>query len=396
MPDLALVIGNKAYSSWSLRPWLLLRESKIPFQEILVPLYLPDSPRRIREHSPSGRVPVLIDGATRIWDSLAICEYLAERFPEARGWPEAPGARAVARSVCAEMHSGFAAVRTELPMNLRGRRAGVTPSPAARSEIDRILEIWRECRRQFGAGGPFLFGRFGIADAMYAPVVTRFATYGVELAGAERDYSDAVHCTPLSPGVDEGRAGGAPRDHGLRARHAGRLAAARSSETGEGMPNIRWLLALITAVHRALYRATGGRIGARAGSAHMLLLTTLGRRSGQRRVTPLLYVEDGGRFVVVASNAGDDRHPAWLLNLRKQPAVEIQIGARHIRFRPARRATPRASGSGRSSCLPTRTSATTAPERSDASPSSCSSPLRPSQRKCDPRHQNGARQRRSA
>ena len=207
MPDLELVIGNKAYSSWSLRPWLLLRESGISFKEIMVPLYLPDSPRRIREHSPSGRVPALIDGSTRIWDSLAICEYVAERFPEARGWPEAPATRAVARSVCAEMHSGFAAVRTELPMNVRGRRAGVTPSPAARSEIDRILEIWHECRRQFGAGGPFLFGRFGIADAMYAPVVTRFATYGVGLAGAERDYSDAVHALPsLQEWTKAGRA----------------------------------------------------------------------------------------------------------------------------------------------------------------------------------------------
>jgi len=196
MADLRLVIGNKAYSSWSLRPWLLLRESGIPFQEILIPLYQPDSPRRIREHSPSGRVPALIDGATTIWDSLAICEYLAERFPDAHGWPEAPMTRAVARSVCAEMHSGFAAVRTELPMNLRGRRAGVTPSPAARNEIDRIFEIWSDCRRRFGAGGQFLFGRFGIADAMYAPVVTRFATYGVALTGAARDYSEAVQALP--------------------------------------------------------------------------------------------------------------------------------------------------------------------------------------------------------
>jgi len=207
MPDLSLVIGNKAYSSWSLRPWLLLRESGIPFQEILIPLYQPDSPRLIRERSPSGRVPALIDGATTIWDSLAICEYLAERFPEARGWPEAPMARAIARSVCAEMHSGFAAVRTELPMNLRGRRAGVTPSATARNEIDRIFEIWSDCRRQFGAGGKFLFGRFGIADAMYAPVVTRFATYGVALTGAVRDYSEAVQALPsLKDWTQAGRA----------------------------------------------------------------------------------------------------------------------------------------------------------------------------------------------
>ena len=143
------------------------------------------------------------------------------------------------------------------------------------------------------------------------------------------------------------------------------------------MPNIRWLLALITVVHRALYRLTGGRIGAHAGRANMLLLATLGRRSGQRRVTPLLYVEDGERFVVVASNAGDDRNPAWLLNLRKHPAAEIQVGTpAHPRSRPARRATPRASGCGRSSCLLTRTSTTTEPTRSDTSRWSCSSPPR--------------------
>jgi len=196
MAKLELVIGNKAYSSWSLRPWLLLRESGIAFDEIMIPLYQPDSPRMIRERSPSSRVPALIDGDLTVWDSLAICEYVAERFPKAKGWPEDLEARAIARSVCAEMHSGFAAVRTELPMNLRGRRTGVTPSDTARSEIDRIFEIWSDCRRQYGAGGKFLFGRFGIADAMYAPVVTRFATYGIELTGAARDYSEAILALP--------------------------------------------------------------------------------------------------------------------------------------------------------------------------------------------------------
>ena len=196
MAKLQLVIGNKAYSSWSLRPWLLLRESGIAFDEIMIPLYQPDSPRKIRERSPSGRVPALIDGDTTIWDSLAICEYVAEKFPKAKGWPEDATARAIARSVCAEMHSGFAAVRSELPMNLRGRRTGVTPSDTARAEIDRIFEIWSDCRRQFGAGGPFLFGRFGIPDAMYAPVVTRFATYGVALSGAVRDYAEAIQALP--------------------------------------------------------------------------------------------------------------------------------------------------------------------------------------------------------
>jgi len=194
--DLTLVIGNKAYSSWSLRPWLLLREAGIAFKEIRIPLYTPESSKRIREHSPSGRVPALIDGDTKLWDSLAICEYVNERFPQTRGWPEAPAARAVARSVAAEMHSGFVEVRMELPMNVRGRRSGVTPSSAARTGIDRIVEIWRDCRERFGAGGSFLFGRFGIADAMYAPVVTRFATYGIELTGAAREYAAAVQALP--------------------------------------------------------------------------------------------------------------------------------------------------------------------------------------------------------
>ena len=141
-------------------------------------------------------MPLLIDGALKIWDSLAICEYVNERYPQTRGWPEAAPARAVARSVSAEMHSGFADVRSELPMNVRGRRSGVTPSPAARAGIDRIVEIWSDCRQRFGAGGSFLFGRFGIADAMYAPVVTRFATYGIELSGVARDYSAAVQALP--------------------------------------------------------------------------------------------------------------------------------------------------------------------------------------------------------
>jgi len=207
MADLELVIGNKAYSSWSLRPWLLLREAGIAFEEIRIPLYTPESPRRIRELSPSGRVPLLIDGDIKVWDSLAICEWVNERFPQTRGWPEAPAARAMARSVSAEMHSGFADVRTELPMNVRGRRTGVTPSPAARAAIERILEIWRECRERFGAGGSFLFGRFGIADAMFAPVVTRFATYGIELTGAARDYSAAVQALPsLRAWIEDARA----------------------------------------------------------------------------------------------------------------------------------------------------------------------------------------------
>jgi glutathione S-transferase len=195
MSDPTLVIGNKSYSSWSLRPWLLLRQVGIPFTEIRIPLYTPESRRRIAEFSPSGHVPVLLDGALAVWDSLAICEYVAERFPESRGWPGAAPARAVARSVSAEMHSGFRSLRNELHMNVRARRSGVLPSSSARAEIDRVCEICATRRARFGRAARS-FGRFGIADAMFAPVVTRFATYGVDLTGAERDYAEAVRALP--------------------------------------------------------------------------------------------------------------------------------------------------------------------------------------------------------
>jgi glutathione S-transferase len=196
MPDPTLVIGNKNYSSWSLRPWLLLRNAGIPFTEIRIPLYTPESSQQISRYSPSGHVPVLLDDATHVWESLAICEYVAERFPEAHGWPESPAVRAVARAVATEMHGGFVSLRAELPMYCRGRRSGVSPSPAARAQIDRVLTLWRDCREQHGRGGDFLFGRFGIADAMYAPVVIRFHAYDVELSGAVRDYADAVKALP--------------------------------------------------------------------------------------------------------------------------------------------------------------------------------------------------------
>jgi glutathione S-transferase len=196
MSDPTLVIGNKTYSSWSLRPWLLLRQAGIPFTEIRIPLYTPESSAEIAKYSPSGHVPVLLDGETRVWESLAICEWAAERHPEAGAWPEAPAVRAVARSVASEMHAGFVSLRAELPMYCRGRRKGVSPSPAALAQIERVRTIWRDCRARHGRGGDFLFGRFGIADAMFAPVVLRFDTYGVELSGAARDYAEAVKALP--------------------------------------------------------------------------------------------------------------------------------------------------------------------------------------------------------
>lgn len=174
---LTLVIGDKNLSSWSLRPWLLMKAAGIPFTERLVRLDRPETKAEIARYSPSRRVPCLIDATTAIWDSLSIAEYLAEKFPEKGLWPDAPKARAIARSVSAEMHSGFQALRALWPMNfsregMRHLTSGID------GDIARIAEIWETCRRDFGTDGPFLFGRFSVADAMYAPVVSRFQTYG--------------------------------------------------------------------------------------------------------------------------------------------------------------------------------------------------------------------------
>lgn len=193
MASLMLVIGNKNYSSWSLRPWLFLKHAGIPFAEIRIPLNTGETRERIAQYSPSGRVPVLLDGAVRVWESLAICEYIAERFPEARGWPADQHARALARSIAAEMHAGFSALRAELPMNCRAKRSGVVPSSAARADIERGIAIWHMCRETFGQGGPWLFGAFTIADAMFAPVALRFHTYGVELPDMAREYVSTVN-----------------------------------------------------------------------------------------------------------------------------------------------------------------------------------------------------------
>lgn len=196
MPELTLIIGNKAFSSWSLRPWLALKHTGLPFDEILIPLRQPDTAARIAEHSPSGRVPCLRDGDRVIWDSLAICEYLAEIAPAAGLWPEDAGARAVARSVSAEMHSGFVGLRTHMSMDLKAMRPGVGRNAESEADIARVLELWRATRERFGADGPFLFGRFSIADAMYAPVVTRLITYGVELDDVGSAYAEAVMALP--------------------------------------------------------------------------------------------------------------------------------------------------------------------------------------------------------
>ena len=196
MSELTLVIGNKAYSSWSLRPWLALRHIGVPFAEVLVHLRQPDSRARILQHSPSGKVPLLKHGDRVVWDSLAICEYLAETYPDAGLWPDDAYARAVARSVSAEMHAGFVSLRTTMSMDLKRRRPGEGRSDETLADIARVAEIWRDARARFGDGGPYLFGRFSIADCMYAPVVTRFDTYGVELDPVCRAYADAVLALP--------------------------------------------------------------------------------------------------------------------------------------------------------------------------------------------------------
>jgi glutathione S-transferase len=194
---LKLVIGNKNYSSWSMRAWLALRANHIAFEEIFIPLYTGDADKkRILDFTRSGKVPVLLDGDLAIWDSLAIIEYAAERFPQTRLWPEDRASRAHARSISAEMHSGFAALRNECGMNLHRPVGAIALSAAAGADIARIQQIWIECRRHSGHSGPFLFGAFGGADAMFAPVVHRFRTYAIEVAPQVRDYMDAMMLLP--------------------------------------------------------------------------------------------------------------------------------------------------------------------------------------------------------
>lgn len=192
MNDFELIIGNKAYSSWSLRPWLVLKHLGVDFAEIRVPLYVHGYKEELLKYAPSGKVPVLKHGPVTVWDSLAICGYLAELFPEAELWPRQPAARALARSVSAEMHSGFQAIRGAMPYNCRATGRHVPISAETRKEMDRVQSLWRECRAHYGKGGPWLFGRFGIADAMYIPVAGRFATYSVALEGVAQAYVDAA------------------------------------------------------------------------------------------------------------------------------------------------------------------------------------------------------------
>ncbi len=206
MSALTLVIGNRNYSSWSMRAWLLLRWLEVDFEEIVIPLYRPDSRAAVLPWSPNGLLPALADGDLRIWDSFAIILHLADRFP--RIWPDEPAKRAFIRSTCAEMHSGFHALRREMPHNGRARNRHVPRTAELNADIARIEQIWTEGRRRFGAGGPWLAGAFGIGDIVFAPVASRFRTYGVALGPPAGDYAMALLRHPLvgrwfAEGVDE-------------------------------------------------------------------------------------------------------------------------------------------------------------------------------------------------
>lgn len=192
MSELKLIIGTKGLSSWSLRPWLLMKQHQLPFSEIIVDLDQPGTRDAILRYSPSATVPALIDGETRVWDSLAICEYLAERHSLPHAWPKDPEARAYARSVSAEMHAGFSALRQQLPFDATRRPQAVPLGEAVKTDISRIQKIWSEARQRFGGDGEWLFGRFGIADAMFAPVAMRFHSYAVALDTGAQQYVRSV------------------------------------------------------------------------------------------------------------------------------------------------------------------------------------------------------------
>ncbi|HZW47611.1 MAG TPA: glutathione S-transferase family protein [Microvirga sp.] len=190
-----LVIANKCYSSWSLRPWLLMKQLGVAFDEITIPLDLPDTKEQVLKYSPAGKVPILIDGEATVWESIAIMEYVGEAFG-APVWPEDRKARAMARSVAAEMHAGFFALRNACPMNLGKRYAQKDRGEAVARDVARFSEIVRQARQHFGAAGPFLFGTFSAADAMYAPLATRLDTYSIALDAQTRAYVDAILALP--------------------------------------------------------------------------------------------------------------------------------------------------------------------------------------------------------
>jgi glutathione S-transferase len=193
---LKLIIGNKNYSSWSLRPWIAMKVAGIAFDEEVISLSATDFKARVSKVSGTGKVPTLIDGDVHVWESLAVIEYLAEKYPHARLWPADPVPRALARAIAAEMHAGFAALRRHLPMNMWRPVMARQLTPEVQANVRRVEEMWTDCRTRYGAGGGFLFGSFGAADAMYAPVVSRLHTYAVEVGDVARAYMDAVMALP--------------------------------------------------------------------------------------------------------------------------------------------------------------------------------------------------------
>jgi glutathione S-transferase len=193
---LTLVIGNKNYSSWSFRPWIAMKAAGIAFDEVVISLDAEDFKARVAKHSGSGKVPVLIDGNVEVWESLAILEYVAEKFPAAKLWPSDVAARAHARAISSEMHAGFAPLRNAAPMNMWRPVKQLALNAEVEANVARIDAMWTDCRSRFGVGGPFLFGAFTAADAMYAPVVSRFHTYGVSVSEGARSYMTAVMALP--------------------------------------------------------------------------------------------------------------------------------------------------------------------------------------------------------
>ncbi|MCP4286566.1 MAG: glutathione S-transferase [Gammaproteobacteria bacterium] len=198
MSNLTLVIGNCNYSSWSLRPWIFLKHHSIEFKTTRISLFSDTMERDLAPYFSDNKVPLLLHDGLEVWDSLAILEYLAELFPDKGGWPDEKGARAVARAVSAEMHSSFSGLRNELPMNCRRRFPGFPPSADASRDIQRLLSVWRFCRQRFGQDGPWLFGKFTVADCMYAPVVMRLVSYGIELDDVSRAYVDNLYNSPAA------------------------------------------------------------------------------------------------------------------------------------------------------------------------------------------------------
>lgn len=196
MPRLRLIIGNKNYSSWSMRPWVLMRQAAVPFEEVQLWFDQSAHARGAERYSPTGLVPVLLVDDEPVWDSLAICEAVADLFPEKQVWPAAPASRRVARAVCAEMHAGFRALRNAMPMNIRAQMPGRGRAPGVQQDVDRITTLWADCRARYAGSRAFLFGEFTAADAFFAPVVMRFITYQVSLPPAAQAYADAVRDLP--------------------------------------------------------------------------------------------------------------------------------------------------------------------------------------------------------